>query len=100
MVRSQHERVVGDGRCKLNITWYTFVGVYDRMYLDTAFFLSRLRMTPHALEDSIGKQCDSRGINDSELFYPLFGTMASAVRGKQILIGGIQIAIDLFKELF
>ena len=74
--------------------------MYYRVYLDATFLLSCLRMPPNSLENSIGEQRDGCGINDSKLLYPLFRAIASAVRGKNVFIGGIQVAIDFFKELF
>ena len=73
--------------------------MYYRVRLDTPFLLAGLGMSSDSLENSIGEQRDGSGINDSKLFYPLFRAVASAVRGKNVFIGGIQIAIDLFKEL-
>ena len=73
--------------------------MYDRVYLDSSFLLSRPGMTSNSLENGIGEQRDRSGIYDPEPFYPLLSTVSPAVRGKQILIGRIQIAIYLLKEL-
>ena len=62
------------------------------------FLLPCPGMPPNALENGIGEQRDGRGINDAKLFYPFFRTIASAVRGKNVFIDIIQIAVYLFKE--
>ena len=73
--------------------------MYDRVYFDTAFLLSSPGMTSNTLENGIGEQGDCGRIYDFKLFYSLLCTVSPAVRGKQILIGRIQIAIYFFKEL-
>lgn len=56
------------------------VGVYDRVFFDAAFLLSRPGLPANSLENGIGEQRDGCGIDDSELLYPSFRAIASAVR--------------------
>ena len=56
-------------------------------------------MTSYTLEDDVGEQRNGCGVNDSEPLDPLFRTITSAVRGKNVSIGGIQVAIHFLKEL-
>lgn len=55
--------------------------MYYRVYLDATFLLSGLGVPANSLENSIGEQRDSSGINDSKPLYPLFSAIAYAVRG-------------------
>ena len=80
MAWSKHERVVGRLRIELYIAWNTLVGVYYRVFLDAAFLLPGVGMSTHTLENSIREQSNGSGINDPELFYPIFRTVAAAVR--------------------
>ena len=63
------------------------------MDLDSSFFLSRLRMSSHALENEVGEQRDGRGVYDLQPFEPCRNLPAPAVRGKFVLVGGIQIPV-------
>lgn len=65
MTGSEHERIICSSRGKLNITENTLVGMYDRVNLYTTLLLTCLWMTSHPLEYGIGKQRDSREVNDS-----------------------------------
>ena len=73
--------------------------MYDRVYLDTALLLPGFGMTSYTLEDDVGEQRNGCGVNDSEPLDPLFRTITSAVRGKNVSIGGIQVALHFLKEL-
>ena len=73
--------------------------MYDRVYLNTALLLSCFGMTSYTLEDDVGEQRNGCGVNDSEPLDPLFRTITSAVLGKNVSIGGIQVAIHFLKEL-
>ena len=60
------------------------------VYFDATLLLFPvLGCRPTPLENGIGEQRNGRGINDSKLLYPFFRTIASAVRGKNVLIGSI-----------
>ena len=99
MARSEHERIIGRRRSEPHVAGYALVGVYDRVYFDATLLLSGLGMSADTLENGIGEQRNGRGINDSKLLYPFFRTIASAVRGKNVLIGSIQVSIYFLEEL-
>ena len=92
MARCKHEGVVCSRRGELYVAGNTLVGVYDRVYLNTALLLSCFGMTSYTLENDVGEQRNGCGVNDSEPLDPLFRTI-SAVRRKNVSIGGIQVAI-------
>ena len=56
-------------------------------------------MSANTLENSVGEQSDRGVINDSEPLNPLLRAIASTVRGKDVPVGCIQIAINFLKEL-
>ena len=43
--------------------------MYDSVYLYTSFLLASLGMTSHTLEQEIGEQSDSGGINNLKTFH-------------------------------
>jgi hypothetical protein len=78
---------------------HALIGMNDGMDFYASLLPSRLRMTPNPLEDSVGEQCNSGGINDSQTFYPFFRAITSAVRGKFVLVRVIEVSVHLLKEL-
>ena len=82
MTRSKHKRVVCRCRSELHIAGHALICLYYRVYLDAALLLSGFGMPADTLENSVGEQCNGRGINDSKPLYPFFSAVSSAVRGK------------------
>lgn len=74
--------------------------MYVGMDFDAAFLLARFRMPSHTLEDEVGEQCDGCRIQYLQTVYPFRHLSFSAVRGKFVLIGGIQVPICKFKDTF
>ena len=66
----------------------------DGMYLDAAFFLPRFGMPSHTLEEKVGEQRDGRGVDNLKPFHPFRRLAASAVRGKDVAVCGVQVAVD------
>lgn len=60
--------------------------MYDDMYLYTSFLFAGLGMTPHALEQEVGEQGDSSGIDNLKTLHPCFIPVLAAVRGKYISV--------------
>ena len=61
------------------------------MYLYPAFLLSGFRIATDSLKDKVRKEGDGGGINDLKLLHPLWILTFAAVRGKLVLISGIQV---------
>ena len=91
--RAQHEAVAGGCRGEAYVRRNALVGVDVGMDLDTSLLLPRLGMPAHPLEDEVGEQRDGRGVDDLQTLEPCRYLPASAVRGKLILVGGIQITV-------
>ena len=68
------------------------------MHLDTALLLARLRMSPYAFEDKVGEKRYGRGINNLKPRQPFGSLPFPAVRGKFILVCGIQIPIGSLED--
>ena len=70
------------------------------MDLYAALLLSCLRMAAHALEYEVGEERDRRGVDNLQPAKP-FGSLAfPAVRGKLVLVGGIQVPVGLLEDAF
>ncbi len=99
MAGCKHEGITGSGGGELHVTMNTLVCMNDGMHFYAPFLLSRFRMPTHAFEYDVREQCYSRGIDDSQPFYPFLSTVTSAVRRKYVLIGVIKVMVYILKEL-
>ena len=94
LCRLEHERVVCGCRREFYVGGNALVGVYDRVDFDATFLLACLGMAPYTLEQQIGEQRYCRGVDDLQPFHPFETLAALAVRGKDMAVGGVQIALD------
>ena len=68
--------------------------------LYAALLPARLRMMAHTLEYEVGEERDGCGIDDLKPVKPLRGLALAAVRGKLVLVGGIQVPVGLLEDAF
>ena len=77
---AEHETVVGGSRGEANVRRHSLIGVDVGVNLNSAFFLSCLRMASHALEYEVGEERNGRGIYDLQPMEPFGNLPAAAVR--------------------
>lgn len=67
---------------------------------EAALLFPALRMPPDAFEYEIGEERYGRRIDDLQAFDSLWTPTPSAVRGKHILISGVQLSVNSFEDTF
>ena len=67
----------------------TVIRVYDGVHFYTPFLFAGFGMTAHALEQQIGEQCDSSGVDNLETLHPDSIPAFAAVRGKHMPVCGV-----------
>lgn len=94
------EEVLSEYDLKQYYDTATIEGRYDGFVADVLLTSSSNKYRePVFLEDGVGEQRDSGGVNDPQAFYPFLRSIASAVRGKFVLVGPVQVMVHLLKEL-
>lgn len=81
---------------------YITIGDYTGLmaYGFSTFFLAYLRCRPTSLKKQVGEQCDGCGVDDLKPFRPFWVLAAAAVRGKNMAVCGVKVAVYGLKNRF
>ena len=100
---AEHEAVVRGGR-EADVRGHSLVGMYVGVHLHATLLHAtllpaRLRMPAHALEDEVGEERDGGGVEYLQADKPLRNLPLPAVRGKLVLVGGVQVAVRRLEDV-
>ena len=97
---AEHEGIPLVRRGETNVGGHKLVGMNIGVNFDAALLFPGLRMPPDAFENEIGEERNGRRIDDLQAFDPLWTPAPSAVRGKHVLISGVQLSVNGLKDTF
>lgn len=97
---AEHKGITPCRRGEADIGGYKLVGMNIGMDFDAALLFPSLRMPTDAFENDIGEERNDRRIDDLQVFNPLWTPAPPAVRGKHMLISGVQPSVAGFKDAF
>ena len=97
---AEHKGIPLGRRSEADVGGHKLVGMNIGVNFDAALLFPGLRMPPDTFENEIGEERNGRRIDDLQAFDPLWTPASSAVRGKHVLISGVQLSVNGFEDTF